>query len=173
MRPQLPQVAELRDGRAGRERRTGIGRIGDCLGGGRIEDEVDLGGLEAGQLEFEVELEPDEFGQLEGERLAVPTGILGQPVVGEAEGAQALRREMIDSDDRQAWQAEIFGGQPAAMACHHGVVGGGDDRHEEAERAQAGSDLRDLLVGVLSQLAGVSAQTVGGDEFDRLGEEGT
>lgn len=78
MRPQLPEVAELRDRRARGKQRTGIGRIGDCLGGGRIEDEVDFGGLEAGELEFEIELEPGEFGKLQGERLAIPAGILGQ-----------------------------------------------------------------------------------------------
>jgi hypothetical protein len=66
----------------------------------------------------------------------------------------------------------MLGGQPAAMACHDGVVGGGDEGHEEAERAQTGGDLRDLLVGVLSQVAGVGGQAVTANELDRLGQEG-
>ena len=50
-----------------------------------IEDDVDLGGLEAGQFDLEIEI--DQRLQLDRKDLPIPARLLGQAVVGQNIGA--------------------------------------------------------------------------------------
>ena len=86
MRPELPQVTRTGDRwvvRIGRDASSGPPARRRPLG--LLENEVDLGGLEAGQLDLEVQV--DQGLQLDRQDLPVPAGFLGQPIVGKDIGA--------------------------------------------------------------------------------------
>ena len=171
VRTDLPEIARSRHGDR-RGLRCRIGWIGVQIAG--IQQNVDLGGLEAGHFDLDVELE--QLGQLEPQGIGIPAGILGQPVVGDDVGALLGCGEMVDRDRRSLGHPERAGRFDARPAGDDqpGLVD--HDRRHPAERLQAAGDLADLASGVPAQLPvgegqtfernGLQAQMVGEGVFE-------
>ena len=91
MRAEQPKVAQPGDRRTAEFRQ----RVACCvLSGIGLQQQVDLGGLEAGEGQLEIDLELADVAQLEGEQLLVPAGKLGQPVVGDGVGPLLRLRQL-------------------------------------------------------------------------------
>ncbi len=93
MLPEKPHISDFADRRSYRDLGQRIGRI-SSLGGCVLErgdPQVDLAHLEAGHFEVEVETAERKVPELLGEQTVVPGRDLGQPVVGDHEGARLGR----------------------------------------------------------------------------------
>jgi hypothetical protein len=76
VRPDLPDVAGLHDGRAN-DLRHGVGGIGLLRRGIEAADQhIDLRHVETGHRDVEVEIEVDQVLQLDRQDLRIPTGFL-------------------------------------------------------------------------------------------------
>ena len=110
MRPEEPEVACWETGTAG-----GSGVSSSRGSGASVrEQRVELGRLEAERAEVDAEL--GEVADLQRQQLAVPAGLLGEPVVGEDVGPLLRLAEVRQLDHRHRGEAELAGRQHPAVA---------------------------------------------------------
>ena len=83
-----------------------------------------------------------------GEQPVVPGADLGEPIVGDHEGAGLRRGEVIEARRRHLGHAELAGCKQATMTADHVAVGIDQDRDIETECLDAAGDLPDLLRAV-------------------------
>jgi hypothetical protein len=81
-----------------------------------IEQIVELGGVVPRDLDFEVQIQVSQSLQLDFEDLLVPTGQLGQPVVGNHIGPALGIGQMIQANRGNPGEAEALGRLDAAVA---------------------------------------------------------
>jgi hypothetical protein len=167
MRSQSPEIIRARH----RRRRHvgdvvfGAGRLPRRLGG-FVERDVDVGCREAGDLDIEVEL--DQPLQLNGEDLAIPAGLLGQPVVGEHVGPLLGLGEMREPNGRDGGEADQLGRLDPSVTGDDlaGIV----DQHRvrKAEPFDAVGDLPDLLLRMSARVVLIGLQPAQRAELDLL-----
>ena len=87
-------------------------------------------------------------------------GDLGQPVVGDHEGAGLRRGQVIEAKRRHLGHAEFAAGEQPAVTRDHVAVAIDQDRDIEAEGLDAVGDLPDLLFAVAPRVSGVWFQLV-------------
>lgn len=117
MRPQLPKIAEFRDRGTCGQGGNVISRITRCTAAaitGVVQDHFDLGNGKTGQLHFEVKL--DQSLQFDGQNIAVPSGLLGEPIISQDIGTLLNGRQMGHRQDRHFSEAKVLCGREAAMA---------------------------------------------------------
>jgi hypothetical protein len=136
---------------------TSLGQAGQgvLLINSGIEQEVDLGHLEAGQLEVEVQLELADVAQLQRHQLTVPAGGLGQPAVGARAGALLRLAHLGQADRRHLCHAEEPGRLQPTMARQNAALLIQQDRVGETELPDAPRDLPNLLIRVRARVARV------------------
>ena len=71
--------------------------------------------LEAGEVEIEVRLA--QLLQLGAQQLVIPAGVLGDPVVGEAERPHLRLAQMLEPEHRHGVQLQLSDGQQPAVAA--------------------------------------------------------
>ena len=108
--------------------------------------------------EGEIEIEGFERLQLEREPLLVPAGAVLKPVVGDHEGAPLGRVQVVERDRRRLLEAEVLGGEQAAVAGENHACVVDEDRRVEAERRNALGDAGDLLGGMDAGVARVGSE---------------
>ena len=159
MATELPDIAALGDSWAGFGVRNVIRRV-RSVAVPVVEEEIQLGGLEAGDLQIEIELELGKRLELDRQDLAIPAGQLGQPVVGDHIGPALGLREMVEFDRRNLEHAKLLGRGDASVAGHDLAVATDQDRVGESELADRRGDLRDLLCGMRPRIALVGRKLV-------------
>jgi len=92
--PDPPDIAGARDGRPQGGSRHGVRRVIVRLG--TAKQEVDLGHFEAGDGNVEIEIEARQVLQFDRQDLAIPSGLLGKPIVGEDIGAPLCIIEVLE-----------------------------------------------------------------------------
>ena len=123
-----------------------------------IEQKIQLGGIEPGDLRIEVQVQGSQTLQLDLEDLPVPASQLGQPIIGDHIGPALGIGHMVQPNRGDGRATEALGSLDAAVAGNNDVVGVDQDRIVEAEVADRGRDLADLLVGVDARVAGIGFQ---------------
>jgi len=101
-------------------------------------------------VNLEAEIEPAERKVLEllGQQLVVPGRDLGQPVIGDHEGAGLGRSQVIEAQGGHLGDAEFAGGHEPAMPTNHVAMAVDEDRDIKTEDLDAIGDLPDLLFAV-------------------------
>ena len=156
-KPQIPDLAERRPRRKFGYRIGGVvGRVRLVLE--RCDAQIDLAHLKAGELEAEIEAEQREVLELLRQQLVVPGGDLGQPVVGDHEGAGLRGGQVIEAEGRHLGNAELAAGEQPAVPGDHVAVAIDQDRHVEAESLDAVGDLPDLLLAVPARVGRIRLQ---------------
>lgn len=117
VRPEAPDIASLGHRRPGFGRRCLIGRIGGIFACTVIEQQIELGGLEAGDLQLEVEIHFGQGLEFDFQDLAVPAGEFGQAVVSDDIGAPLGRGEMTEHDGRHLGQPPTRSATPPGAAA--------------------------------------------------------
>ena len=87
-------------------------------------------------------------------------GDLGQPVVGDHEGAGLRRGQVIEAQRRHLGHAELAAGEQPAVPGDHVAVAIDQDRDIEAESLDAVGDLPDLLLAVAPRVGGVRSSAL-------------
>ena len=141
----LPDIANLCDGRSGINERDVFFRNIRCIRLQFTDENIDLGGLEAGKGKIEVEIDREKFLQLDGEDLPIPAGKLRKAVVGDDIGADLFLRQIRKAEGRH-------GLHPEEPRCLDPAVSGDDtarsidqDRIGKSELFDTVGDLPDLL----------------------------
>ena len=121
---------------------------------------------EPGEVEIELRflVEPMELGPQE---LVVPTGVFGNPVVGDAERPRLRLAQMLEADHRHGLQLQLSGGQQPAVAGDQHPALVHQAGRVEAEGGDRARDLRHLIVGVRACIGGVGQQPVERPVLDR------
>ena len=165
---QQPQIAQAGD----RVHR----RLGDDVLAGeaialveRRQQPVEFLPVEAGQAE--IEAGGVERVQLGGEQLVIPARKLGQPVVGDAVGADLFRRQVRQPDDRHLLEAQMLRRQQPAVAGDDLAVVRHHHRRRPAVLDQRGGDLGDLIVGMGPRVPRIRLQPCERPLLDLLGQE--
>jgi hypothetical protein len=125
-----------------------------------IQQQVDLGRREAGDLEVEVELQAGELLELERETRLVPAGVLGQPVVGQDEGAPLRITQVLQPHRRNLGDPEKLRGLDSGVAGNYRVPRIDQDGDVEAEPPDALGDLPDLLLRMGAGVARIRTEVV-------------
>ena len=131
-----------------------------------VQKNVDLTHLEATDLELDLRRKFQDLGELERERLAVPCGILSNPVERKAQHPQLGVRQVRQADRRHLAEAQLLCGQHQSPARNDPPLGIDQDRQNETEPIEARGKLAHLLGRVL---AGLSSQGPAGCDRDKPG----
>ena len=126
-----------------------------------LDQEVDLGRLEAGDLDFEVELDFGQVLELDREQGLVPAGKLREAIVGDDIGPLLIFGQMIDKKGRDRVQPQDLRGLDPAVTGDDHVFGINQHRVRKSKLPDAGCDLTDLLFRVRSGVACVWLQLFG------------
>jgi hypothetical protein len=149
------------------DRRTG-GGFGGSIGGvfrrGLAvepgDPHVDLARLEADDLDAEVELGKREVLELLGQEPFVPLRGLGEPIVGDHQGAAFLLAQPLDRDRRDLRPAEFAAGLDPAMPGNDFVFVIDQRRHRGPEGPDRTLELLDLLLRVMARVLRIGLQLV-------------
>ncbi len=133
------------------------------------EQLVELGVGEAG--ERQVEVVGRQRLQLGGEQRLVPCSELGQLVVADAVRLPLFLGQMVEHDHRRLGQAELGGGEDAAVAGDHLAVASDQHRIGPAELRHRRGDLRDLVRPVGLRVPGIGLQALERPMLDALRSE--
>src|SRR5207248_8512404 len=118
------------------------------------DPQIDLAHLEADHLDTEVEIGQREILELLGEQPLVPLGILGEPVIGDYQGAALRFAEPIEHDRRDLGPAELDAGEEPTMSSNQVALAVDEGRDGKAEGLDRSSELFDLLSAVLPGVLG-------------------
>ena len=169
VRTEQPGITRPGDRWSGGQRHAGIVGIG--LGWDRcsLDQQIDLGHLEAGDLQVEIRGEVGEFAQLLAEQPVVPTGDFGQAIVGDHEGARLGVADVLQADRRDLGATELPAGEQSSVAGDDLVIGVDKDRHVEPEAPDTLGDLPDLFGRVPPWVARIGFELVDPavNDFDR------
>ena len=152
VRAEQPEVARPRDRHRRRLRRLLLARVGQLV----AEQRIELERLEAERAEVGAELR--QLAELQGEQLAVPAGLLGEPVVGQDVGPLLRLGEVAELDHRHRGEAELPRRQHPAVAGDDAVLAVDQHRVGEAVLADRAGDQRHLRLAVGAGVAGVGDQ---------------
>lgn len=123
------------------------------------DENINFGGLKAGNGDIEVRLDR-EFLQLERQEVTIPTGELGQPVVGNHIRPDLCRRQVVNAHRRNVPHAEQLCSLDPAVASDDAVRAVDQDRINKAKFLDTGSNLLDLTRRVGAWIA-VTAPKLG------------
>jgi hypothetical protein len=157
-----PQIAKPADRRPGRNLGHGIGRVivlDRCVVQ-RGDPQIDLAHLKTGKLEAEIQTLQGEVLELLGQQPVVPGGDLGQPVVGDHEGAGLGRGQVIEAEGRYLREVEFAGSEQATMPGDDLARAIDQDRDIEAEDPDAFGNLPDLLLAVAPRVGRIRGELV-------------
>ena len=148
-RPELSEIPEPGDSRTHRVWHliSGIGR--GAIGAAVtvfIEDLINLRQGKTGQ--FHLELQIHQRPQLDRQDLAIPAGLLGEPVIGQHIGPLLRSREMRDRQHRYIAGTEQLRRRHATMPADDLARSVDQHRFEKAKAADTVGDLADLPVGM-------------------------
>ena len=152
MPSEKPEVARPRNRHRRRLRRFLLARVGQLV----AEERIELARLEAERAEVGAELR--QLPELQGEQLAVPAGLLGEPVVGQDVGPLLRLAEVAELDHRHRGEAELACRQHPAVAGDDAVRAVDQHRVGEAVLADRAGDQRHLRLAVGAGVAGVGDQ---------------
>jgi len=93
--------------------------------------------------------------ELEGQQLRIPTGVLGQLVIGQDIGALLRLAHVSKENRRHLLDAEQLRRLNPSMPCQHAVVAIEKDGICEPEPANTIGDLPDLLCRVDTGITGI------------------
>ena len=165
VRTQCPEVAGLGHRRARIDWRiVAIGFIGPASQ--TLDLQIDLSDREAGGFQVEAEIELGEHLQVLGQQRLVPGGGLGEPVVGDGEGAGLFRGQVLQADHRDLLPSQLAAGQYPPMASQDLAAGIDQHRYIEGEGFDAARDLADLRGLVEAGVLRVEGQGGEGEVFD-------
>ena len=161
MPPKLPQVDPPADsgGVSGTDRDP-VGRIRRFGPPQPVDQNVDLGGLEAGDGQIEVEVKRGEALQLERQQLMVPAGVLGELVVGEDVGANLGLCQVLEPDSRHRLETKQLGRSNSAVAGNDAAFAVDEHRVGEAEAFDAIGDLAKLFAAMDPRVAHAGPQRI-------------
>ena len=131
-------------------------------------EDVDLADLEAADFEIDLRRKFQDLGELEGERLAVPCGILGDPIERQPQHPQLGLGQVGQTDRRHLAEAQLPCGQHQSPARNDPPLGVDQDRQNETEPLEARRELAHLLRRVL---AGLPPQGLAARDRDKLGSQ--
>ena len=155
MPPEPPQIPWLADRwRAPIEFRHLIGGVGP--GSTRhqaVEQDLDLGQIEAGQAEVDLDVQRVDRLELLPEQLPVPLTEFVEPVLGHGVKPQLGLAQPLDRERRHGRVAKPLGGLDAGVAAQDVQLRIDQDRVEEAEPGDALPDLVELFLGMPARLA--------------------
>ena len=126
----------------------------------RRDPQVDLAHLETGDFDVEIETEQRELFELRAQQAVVPGRDFGQSVIGNPEGADLRRGEVIEAKGRNYAPAELAAGQQPAMPGDYVVFSVDQNRNIEAEFGDAVRNLTDLFFCVAARVGGVRFQLI-------------
>ena len=132
-----------------------------------IQNDVDLTHLKTAEFEVDLRIEFQNIGELQGQGLAVPAGVVGDPVERKPQYAQIGVGQIRQADRRHLAEAQMPRRQHQAPARHHPLPGIDHDRQDEPEPLEAGRKLAHLLRRVLAGLASKRLAAVTRDELGR------
>jgi hypothetical protein len=155
----LPQISRTGDGLRDNLRLPIGGIIGRLLVR-TVGQQIDFRGLEAGDLNVELEVEARQVLELDRQDFPIPPGIEGELVVGDDVSPFLRLAEMLDPNGRHHLQAQSARRFDAAVAGDDHVRLIDEDRVGEAEFANRGRDLMNLLLRVNSRVARKGLQQV-------------
>ena len=118
-----------------------------------VQEGIDLADLEAAELETDFGRELQDLGQLDRERLAVPRGILSDPIEREPERPQLGLGQIGNTDCRHLGETQLPCCQHEPPARNDALLGVDQDRQDEAEPIEARRELAHLLRRMLAGLA--------------------
>ena len=98
------------------------------------------------------------FLQFKSEQLAIPTGVLGEPVVSENIGALLRRGHILNADRGYAIDLEEPRRLQPAMARDNAAISVNQDRIRPAKESDRIRDLAELLLRMCARVAGVRLQ---------------
>ena len=107
--------------------------------------------------------------KLQRQQFLVPARRLGNAVLGQCQGLDLGGRQMIDKDTGDGGHPELLGRGEPAMARDDDAILVDDDRAHEAEAADRGGDLADLLFRMRAGIAGGGLQVGDGDVLQVTG----
>jgi hypothetical protein len=158
---ELPQIPELRDGRAVHYKR------GDFVGGIRplpltlLDDEIDLRGVEAGNLDGKIEIHLGQRLQLFRQQVGIPRCQLGESVIGQSIGPFLRFTEVLDPNAGDSGKTEGLRRLDPSMTGDDLAVGADQRRNDEAERRDTRRQLLELSRRVLAGISRIGLQAVG------------
>ena len=114
-----------------------------CIHVDRVKQASEFGFSEAEQ--FKVEVRFTQCRKFRAQQALVPTGVLGNSVVGDDKRPPLRLGQMIKRDDRHLGHAEALRGQEPAVPGDDDVIAADQDRVDEAELRDRSCDLGDLL----------------------------
>jgi hypothetical protein len=158
MRSQHPQIAQTTDGRTSPILRRFILRPAGETGRltRLVKDEVNDGSFESS--EFDREIEVNQSLQFDGQKLPIPSGHLGKPVIGQNIGSLFGVAEMGQLHCGHALNAKQLCGLDPAMPGNDLLLIVNENRIVEAESLDAVRNLADLLLGVRPRIACVGTE---------------
>jgi len=116
---------------------------------------VDLGRHEACDLETEIEPAERKVLELLGQQLVIPGRDLGQPIIGDHEGAGLGRRQVIEAQSWDFSHAELTAGEQPAVPTDHVALAIDQHGNIKTEDPDAAGDLPDLPFGMDPWVAGI------------------
>src|SRR5262249_4294860 len=124
------------------------------------DPQIDLAHLESGDLEAEIKTAERKVLQLLGQQPVVPGRDLGQPVIGDHEGADLRWRQIIKANNRKLGHPERRRRLDTTMPGDYVELGIDQHRHIETKGLDALDDLPDLRPAVTPWVRGVRFQSV-------------
>ena len=146
MPAELPEIPWLRDRRQAWVRFRQL--IGVVVLLAAANQEIDLAHLKTSGGHIEIKLHFEETLQFQGKQVAVPTGILGELVVGENVAALLRLGHIVDANGRDLSEAKQHRGLEPAMARNDDAVAIDEDRVGPAECPDRSRDLAELPLRV-------------------------
>ena len=108
--------------------------------------------------DIKVESQFLDFGQLEFEQIFIPTGVLGDLVVGDHQSLALRFSKMAQHDYRHLFQPQLLRGHQAAVSGNDDIVIANQDRIDETELGNRTGDLRHLPIIVGARITRIGDQ---------------
>jgi len=118
-----------------------------------VQEGIDLAHLEAAELETDFGRKLQDLRELDRERLAVPGGIVGDPIERQPERPQLGLGQVGNTDRRHLGETQLPCCQHQPPARNDTLLGVDQDRQDEAEPIEARRELAHLLRRMLAGLA--------------------
>jgi hypothetical protein len=118
-----------------------------------VEKDVDLGNLEPADLELELRRQFQDLGQFERECLAVPGGILRDPIERQSQRPQLGLGQVRQANRRHCGKTQVPGREHQPPAGDNPPLRVDQDRQHEAEPIEARREFAHLVRRVVAGLA--------------------